>query len=306
VETMGLIRGHATGVVVPSKFGVVIKYRVIQAPSPRPALRRGTVLLAELAHSRESMGATELRPLAKLVHTLLTGMLMLLGVHLHIVLRYASRRVDLEERAVASIENVHLRVSELRIAEIVDRTILMANEFGPGQNQYVFQQVSWCMQCLHDGCPVRRVLAMEDEEGVGRRCRGEKLLDERFLVIMVDGAIYMTTFVLIFETAVNHADVVIEMVELTIQHINQCLLFNPGKAIRLIITDEMGQLKGMGVIHVHDRLESTRSIVRGFLLHYVLGMLKHTQRPAELLTWACAMSNGLPCLRLTRRSIATE
>lgn len=65
---------------------------------------------------RESVGTVELRALSKLVQAAFAGLLVLLSVHPKIVLWEASSRVRVVERAVASIEDVDLRIVQRRVA----------------------------------------------------------------------------------------------------------------------------------------------------------------------------------------------
>ena len=71
----------------------------------------------------------------------------------------------------------------------------------------------------HDGCPMSRVLAMEDYQcwrSKGRRGDIEQVLRQLLLIIEVDSTINMTTIVLVLESAVNDDDLVMDMAILAV------------------------------------------------------------------------------------------
>lgn len=79
----------------------------------------------------ECLCAVEFGALAKLVHSALAGILVFLRVHAKVVLGKAAGAVRLEEVAIATIKNVHLRVRELRVTESIKLAVLVAYEFSP-------------------------------------------------------------------------------------------------------------------------------------------------------------------------------
>lgn len=81
--------------------------------------------------NRECVGTVELRALSELVQAAFTGLLVLLSVHPKIVLGKASSRVRVVEGAVATIEDVDLRVVQCRIAVRILLAILGAHKLGP-------------------------------------------------------------------------------------------------------------------------------------------------------------------------------
>ena len=83
------------------------------------------------------MRTVELGALSKLVQAAFAGLLVLLGVHAEIVLRKASSRVRVIERAVAAIKNIDFRVGQLWITVSVNLTILFAKESSPASGQYM-------------------------------------------------------------------------------------------------------------------------------------------------------------------------
>ena len=90
--------------------------------------------LARLLTKGEGGSSAQLVALAKLVHTTLTGILVLLGVHAQIVLGEAARTMGFEEAAITAIKNVDLGKGELGIAEHILLAVFLANSLGPGQN----------------------------------------------------------------------------------------------------------------------------------------------------------------------------
>ena len=78
------------------------------------------------------MCAVQFRALSELVQTAFAGLLVLLRVHPKIVLRKASSRVGVVERAVTTVKDVDLRVVQSRVAMRVLFAILRTHKLGPG------------------------------------------------------------------------------------------------------------------------------------------------------------------------------
>lgn len=121
VEVVGftwpLVRGHATRSAYSSNVQCVVAKHKNVASTLRPVERRRAVLhLARVLAYRECVRTVELGALSKLVQAAFAGLLVLLGVHAEIVLRKASSRVRVIERAVAAIKNIDFRVVQCRVA----------------------------------------------------------------------------------------------------------------------------------------------------------------------------------------------
>lgn len=97
----------------------------------------------------KGLSSTQLRTLFDLPEATLTGVFMLLGVHLNIVLRETERTMLSKESAVPPFQDVQVRVAELRVLIDVIGTIPVANVLG------------------HDRSPMRRILAMQNQSRPG-------------------------------------------------------------------------------------------------------------------------------------------
>lgn len=69
--------------------------------------------------------------LSQLVQAAFAGLLVLLSIHTEVVLRFAASRVGVEESAVATVEDIDLRVVKCWIAMRVFLAILRAHELSP-------------------------------------------------------------------------------------------------------------------------------------------------------------------------------
>lgn len=101
---------------------------------------RAVLHLARLLTEGKGGSSAQLVALAKLVHTTLTGILVLLGVHAQIVLGEAAGTMGLEEAAIATVENVDLWEGELGIAEHILLAVFLTNSLGPGQTIRIDEQ----------------------------------------------------------------------------------------------------------------------------------------------------------------------
>lgn len=205
-----LVREHAAaGAAIRRRTGT--KWRVHErrsigsrvAASPR----RTVFHLRRVLAKGIGLGSTELGPLLHLSKSALAGKFMFLGRHFNIILREAERAMLCKECAVASIQDVQIRIGKLRILIDVDSTITMANVLG------------------HDGRAVSRVLAVQDQ------CRpgfgfSEELGGKLLLVIVVESTIDVASLVFILEATVNDHDVVEETVVLAVHYFQQCVLLN--------------------------------------------------------------------------------
>ena len=79
----------------------------------------------------ESLRALERFALSQLVQAAFAGLLVLLSIHTEIILRFAASRVGVEKSAVTTVEDVDLRVVQLRVAMRILLAILRAHELGP-------------------------------------------------------------------------------------------------------------------------------------------------------------------------------
>jgi len=91
------------------------------------------VRLRRLLAKGKGLGTAQLVALSHFVKTALAGVLILLGVHFHVILREAAGRVVLEERTVASVQNVKLGIGQLGILSGIEVAILLTNELRPGK-----------------------------------------------------------------------------------------------------------------------------------------------------------------------------
>ena len=148
----------------------------------------------------------ELLPLLDLGHAALACLLVVFVVHLDVVLRKALPAVSREEATVSAVEDVHLWIAELRIVFDVDSTIVRAYEL-------------CCQWRAVDG-----VLAMEYQQRRGwRRCR-EELIGELLFVIEVDGTLYVTSVVFVFEAAVNDHYLFVVAIVFRVEYVGHSVL----------------------------------------------------------------------------------
>lgn len=130
-----LIGGHSTSRAYPSNNHAIILAEHDVAAAFGSTNAGGAVFhLARLLAKGKCLCAIKLGTLAKLVHATLASGLMFLRIHAKVVLREAARTVRLEKITVAAVQNVHLRIRQLGIAECIDPAILVAHELGPSEN----------------------------------------------------------------------------------------------------------------------------------------------------------------------------
>lgn len=71
--------------------------------------------------------------MAQFVHASFTGVFVFFGIHSEVVLGIAAGPVGLVEHAVSTVQNVHLWVCELRVAERVNLPVLVPDKLCPGR-----------------------------------------------------------------------------------------------------------------------------------------------------------------------------
>lgn len=148
----------------------------------------------------EGLGAVELGTLLDFAKTTLAGELVLFGTHLDVVLGVAADAMGCEEGAVTTIQNVHIRISQVRVGINIDSSVMVPNVLG------------------HDGGPVGRILAMKNERST-RLGLVKQLGSKSILVIVVEGTINMAAFIFVFKTAIDDNDVVELTIVVPIQHV---------------------------------------------------------------------------------------
>ena len=184
---------------------------------------------------------------------------MILVLHLDVVLGEAERAVLLKELAVTAVKDVHLRIGEFWVLEVVDRPVLVANELG------------------HARCTVDRVFAVEDEEGVWWVGLLEKLFCQKRLVVVVDGTFNVATLVLVLETAVDDHDFVVVGIVVTVEYADQSVLLDAGKTI-VCFGRSVRKLVLMHSVDIIGRLQRWhwRRIVFA-VPHDIVRVLEHAQ-----------------------------
>ena len=161
--------------------------------------------LGRMLTKREGLGAVELGTLFNFSKSTLTSKFVLFSVHLDIVLGVASNAVFRKEGTVATIQDEHIRVREVRVAINVDSAVMVPNVLG------------------HNGSPVRRILAVKNQ-GSTRFGSVKQLASKSILVIIVESTVDVTTFIFIFESAVNNHNVIELTIKLPIQELQKGVL----------------------------------------------------------------------------------
>lgn len=198
---------------------------------------------------------------------------MTLIVHFDVVLRVALAWLLAVETAVTTIEDVHLRESKAGVVLHVDVAIVATNELG-GKRSTV------------DG-----VFAVENEESV-RRVSAilEEFVGEQLLVVKVDGAFDVATVVFVFKSAVDDNDLLVFAGVLGVKNVGHGFLSDTGQAVGIVVGNKVGKLKSVFLFHLHcgSELSGRRQLEDLlFLLHYVVRVLEHAERAADLLArWA--------------------
>ena len=81
----------------------------------------------------KSLCAREFGSLFDLSKSAFTSIGMFFGIHFDIVLGIAQCAVFPEKSTISTMENIHLWIGKLRIHIYVHSTVLVTNEFGPGE-----------------------------------------------------------------------------------------------------------------------------------------------------------------------------
>lgn len=227
-----------------------------------------TVLHDALLAKGESLGTIELCALLELAHALFALLLVVLVVHLDVVLREALGAVAGKELAVTTFENVHLGEGELRVLEVVDSTVTVADELGHARGTEF------------------RVFTVEDQESVGSDTAVlEEVLGQLILVVVIDSAVDVATVVLVLEAAVNDQDLVVVRAIVAIEDVDESVLLDAGEAVGLFLVEEVRKLLLVGLVEVHGdggRRVDVRVVVL-LAIDDIVGVLKHAKRTAHLL-----------------------
>lgn len=207
----------------------------------------------------KGLSAVQLGTLLNLAQAALARELVLLGIHLHIVLRVAQRAVLGEEGTVTAVQNVQVGVCKMGIGINIKSSVMMADEF------------------RHDRCAVRRIFTVQNQSGA--RLHGAKQLTGKLvLVIKVEGAVDVTALILVLETAIYNHDTVETVIELPIQKLDECALVDARQVVRLFLGDEVRKLKAWRTFHVTDGLEGCICRYLGlFFGDHITRVLKHAQ-----------------------------
>lgn len=111
------------------------------------------------------------------------------------------------------------------------------------------------MARLHKRSAMRGVFTVENEESVVVSGGREKTLGQLLLVTEVQSTFDMSAIVLILKAAVNDGLLVIHVVVSTIKHLDEGLMGDARKALRLRRC-EVRQLQG-GVVLIHHGRQAT-------------------------------------------------
>lgn len=179
---------------------------------------------------RIGLRPNELGPLLDFSETSLAIILMSLGCHFHIILGEAQGSVFCKERAVASVQNVELRKSQLRIPINVVGAVFMTDER------------------RHDRCSMGRIFAVEDQGRIGLG-RAKEIVCQSLFVVVIDSSFNVSTLVFIFKATVDDHNLLESVVVFATQDINHDALIYPRQAVCLIFGNEMWQLQLVGFIH---------------------------------------------------------
>lgn len=219
-----------------------------------------------------------------LSHAHLTSVLVLLGFHLDVVSREASVAMVLVEGAIATIEHIRFRIGKMWVAFCIDSTVLVSDVLG------------------HQGGTMSRVFAVEDQQCFGGLLMLKQLSGQLVFVIEIHSAVYVTAFIFILETTVDDHSLIVETVVFAVQDVYHCVPRDAWKITSLIVREEMWQLgliRGVEVCYGSERC-GTRLLL---LSHNLIGVLKHAQRSAELLSWSHQRVGHLTSVLTERGSI---
>lgn len=105
----------------------------------------------------------------------------------------------------------------------------------------------------------------------------EEFFTEKFFVVVIQGPIYVATFILVFKSAINDLNLAIMVIILAANNVNKDSAVYTRKTIRFIVWDEMRQVQFRGCIDVYYRLKSGTGRQRALviLLQNLLRVLKH-------------------------------
>lgn len=207
----------------------------------------------------KGLSAVQLGTLLNLAQAALAGELVLLGTHLHIVLRVAQRAVLCEEGTVTAVQNVQVGVCKMGIGIDINSSVVVADEF------------------RHDRCAVRGIFTVQNQSGA-RLHRAEQLTGKLVLVIKIEGTVDMAALILVLESAIDNHDMVEPVIELPIQKLDECALVDARQVVRLFLGDEVRKLKAWRTFHVTDRLDGCICRYLGlFFGDHISRVLKHTQ-----------------------------
>lgn len=205
------------------------------------------------------MSAVQLGTLLNLAQSALAGKLVLLGIHLHIVLRVAKRSMLGEEGTVTPVQNVHVGVCKVRVRIDINSSVMMANKF------------------RHNRCAVRGVFTVQNEGGA-RLDGAKQITGQLVLIVIVQSACDVAAFILVLETAVHNHNVVESVIELPIQKLHEGALVNARQVVRLLLWHKVRKLEAWRTVHVADRLKGCICRYLGLFFGNDIGrMLKHTQ-----------------------------
>jgi hypothetical protein len=253
------------------------------------AVARGrTILHGALLTKGKGLSTVELCALLELAHALLALLLVVLVMHLDVALREALGTVAGKELAVATFENVHLGEGKLGVLKVVDSTVAVADELGHARGTEF------------------RVFTVEDQESVGSDTTVlEQILGQLVLVVVVDGTVDVATVVLVLETAVNNQDLIVVRAVVAIKDVDERVLLDARKAIRLFLVEEVRKLLLVGLVEVHrdGRRRVDVRVVVLLAIDDIVGVLKHAKRTTNLLPRRRADGGRLADLRTERRAI---
>ena len=201
---MGTAKAHTGGAqnAIPSDIGSAMTPG--RHAHPAGAAARGRVVEVVLAECEGLVAEELLAVTLDLGEAALAVELVAVVVHLNVVLRVALGAVGGEELAVAAIEDVHLRVGEMRVAGGVDIAVVIADKLGRQRGA------------------VDRVLAVEHEQGLRSilaAALAEEIVGEVLLVVKIDGILDVSTLVFVFESTVNDEDAVVVVAVFRFQYI---------------------------------------------------------------------------------------
>lgn len=226
--------------------------------------RRTVFHLRRVLTKGKRLRSVELGPLLDLPEATLAGKLVFLGAHLDIILWIAQCPMFRKECAVATLQNVHVRIAEVRILVHVIGTILVPDIL------------------RHDRGPMGGIFAMKDQ-GRPRLWACEEFGGQKVLVVVVHGSGDVPALVLILEAAVDDHDVIETIIVLAIQELHEDTLVDARQCIGLVLRKGVRELQARGSFNVGDRRKwCICSIVSLFIDNNILRVLKHAQRASAL------------------------